>query len=80
MLFPVDLREWLPDNHLAHFVVDAVEMLDIQTCKINQNGSGDEQYPPSMMTALLIYCSITRRMSSRVIEEATYTDVAVRYI
>ena len=76
----MDLREWLPENHLAHFIVDAVEMLDIQTFKINRSGSGDEQYPPPMMTALLIYCYITRRMSSRVIEEATYTDVAARYI
>jgi transposase len=37
-------------------------------------------YPPEMMPALLIYCYITKRMSSRVIEEATYSDVAVRYL
>jgi transposase len=42
--------------------------------------SGSEQYPPEMMVMLPVYCYATGRMSSRVIEEATYTDVAVRYI
>jgi transposase len=37
-------------------------------------------YPPEMMPALLIYCYVTKRMPSRVIEEATYSDVAVRYL
>jgi hypothetical protein len=48
LLFPVDLREWLPENHSAHFIADAAEMLDIQTFKINRSGSGGGQYPPSM--------------------------------
>jgi transposase len=56
MLFPVDMREWLPKNHLVHFVVDAVGVLSIQSFKINNSGSGDEQYPPAMMLALLVYC------------------------
>ena len=80
LLFPVDLREWLPENHSAHFIADAAEMLDIQTFKINRSGSGGEQHPPSMTAALLIYCCITRRMPPRVIEEAAYTDAAARYI
>ncbi|GHU07638.1 hypothetical protein FACS1894151_02260 [Spirochaetia bacterium] len=57
MLFPVDMREWLPDNHLVHFIVDAVEMLELSHFKINVRGSGSEQYPPEMMLALLIYCT-----------------------
>jgi transposase len=80
MLFPVDLREWLPGNHLVHFVVDAVSVLDIGSFKINNTGSGDRQYPPEMMLALLIYCYATGTFGSRRIEAATYTDVAVRYI
>jgi transposase len=80
MLFPVDIKEWLPENHLVHFIVEAVEMLDIQKFKVNERRSGDEQYPPEMMLSLLIYGYVTGRMSSRVIEDATYTDVAVRYI
>ncbi|GHV87912.1 IS1182 family transposase ISMac2 [Spirochaetia bacterium] len=80
MLIPVDLREWIPENHLVHFIIEAVEGLEIGSFKVNERGSGDEQYPPEMMLALLIYCYATKRMSSRVIEEATHTDIAVRYI
>jgi transposase len=47
---------------------------------VNTTGSGSEQYPPEMMVSLLLYCYATGRMSSRVIEEASYSDVAVRYI
>lgn len=80
MIFPPDLRDWLPENSMVHFIVDAVEMLDLKDFSINHRGSGSEQYPPSMMLALLIYCYATGRFSSRLIEQATYYDVAVRYI
>jgi transposase len=80
LLFPADLREWIPENHLVHFIIEAVEQLDVSGLKVNTTGSGSEQYPPAMMVMLLLYCYATGRMSSRVIEEATYSDVAVRYI
>jgi len=80
MIFPPDLRDWLPENSMVHFIVDAVEMLDLKDFSINHRGSGSEQYPPSMMLALLIYCYATGRFSSRLIEQATYYDIAVRYI
>ena len=80
MMFPPDLRDWLPENSMVHFVVDAVEMLDLTEFSINHRGSGSEQYPPWMMLSLLIYCYATGRFSSRMIEHATYYDVAVRYI
>lgn len=80
MLLPPDLRDWLPENHLAHFILDAVALLPIQGFRVNLRGSGSDQYPPSMMLSLLIYCYATGRMGSRQIEAATYTDVAVRYI
>jgi transposase len=80
LLFPEDLREWLPEDHLVHFIIEAVERLDLSGFKVNITGSGSEQYPPAMMVIPLLYCYATGRMSSRVIEEATYTDVAVRYI
>ena len=80
LLFPEDLRHWLPENHPVHFIIDAVEQMNISGFKVNTSGSGSEQYPPEMMLMLLLYCYATRRMSSRMIEEATYTDVAVRYI
>ena len=80
MLFPPDLKEWLPENSMVYFIVDAVEQLDIKKFSINERGTGSDQYPPSMMLSLLIYCYATGRFSSREIERATYNDVAVRYI
>jgi len=80
MLMPPDLRDWLPANHIARFIVALVEQFDLSSFKVNRRGSGDAQYPPSMLAALLIYCYATGRFSSRRIEEATYSDVAVRFI
>lgn len=80
MMFPPDLREWLPEDSMVHFIVDAVEMLDLQKFSINHQGSGSAQYPPSMMLTLLVYSYATGRFSSREIELATHHDIAVRYI
>ncbi len=79
MLLPPDLREWLPKNHIARFILELVEQSDVSSFKVN-GGSGNAQYPPSMLVALLIYCYATGRFASRRIEEATYSDVAVRFI
>jgi transposase len=73
-LFPADLREWLPEGHPAHFIVETFERLDLGTFKVNSTRS--EQYPPGMMAMLLLYFYATGRMSSRVIEAATYMDTA----
>jgi transposase len=80
MLLPPDLRDWIPEDSMVHFVIDAVESLDIQRFSINDRGSGSPQYPPSMMLSLLVYSYATGRFSSREIEQATWYDVAVRYI
>ena len=80
MLLPVDMREWLPKDHLVHFILDAVNQIGISGFKINRRGSGSEQMPPEMMVSLLIYSYATKRFGSRTIEAATYTDVALRYI
>src|SRR5215469_280354 len=80
MLFPIDMRDWLPADHLVHFVIDAVQQIGVIGFKVNRRGTGSEQYPPEMMLALLVYCYATGRFGSRTIEAATYTDVAVRYI
>jgi transposase len=64
LLFPADLRDWLPENHLAHFIIEAVEQLGVSTFKVNNSGSGSEQYPPEMMVMLLLYRYATGRMSS----------------
>ena len=80
MMFPVDMREWLPENHLVHFIVDAIKQIEVSGFKVNNRGSGSEQFPPEMMLTLLIYSYVTGRFGSRTIEAATYTDVALRYI
>lgn len=80
MLLPCDLREWLPADHLVHFILDAVEQIPTGHFRINHRGTGSEQYPPPMMLALLIYCYATGRFGSRTIEAATHGDVAVRYL
>ena len=80
MLFPVDMREWLPDNHLVHFIIDAINQIGVNGFKLNNRGCGSEQFPPEMMLSLLIYSYVTGRFGSRTIEAATYTDVALRYI
>lgn len=80
MFLPCDLGEWIPDDHLVHFIVEAVEQLPLAHFQVNHRGTGSEQYPPAMMLALLIYCYATGRFGSRTIEAATYSDVAVRYL
>jgi transposase len=65
---------------MVHFVIEAAEQLDKSVFKVNGRGSGSEQYPPEMMLALLIYSYATGTFSSRGIEAATYSDIAVMYI
>ncbi len=80
LLLPPNLRDWVPADHLAHFVVDAVEEMDLRQVKVNTRGTGDEQYPPSMMLSLLIYSYATGTFGSRRIEQSTHDNVAVRFI
>jgi len=80
MLLPEDLRDWVSEDDLVHFVIEAVEGMNLQGFRINERGCGDAQYPPSMMLALLIYCYANGVFSSRRIEAATRRDVAVRYL
>lgn len=80
MFLPCDLRQWVPDHHVVHFILEAVEQIPTAHFRINHRGTGSEQYPPAMMLALLIYCYATGRFGSRAIEAATYSDVAVRYL
>ena len=80
MLFPVDMRDWLPSDHLVHFIIEAVQQIGMTGFKVNQRGTGSEQYPPEMMLSLLVYSYATGRFGSRIIEAATHTDIAMRYI
>ena len=80
MFLPYDLREWVPEGHIVHFILEAVEQIPTAQFQVNHRGTGSEQYPPTMMLALLIYCYATGRFGSRTIEAASYSDVAVRYL
>lgn len=80
LLLPPDLRQWVPEDDMVHFVLQAVEQMTLSTLKTNRRGSGSEQYPPKMMLALLIYCYANGVFGSRRIEQATYLNVAVRYL
>ena len=80
MLLPVDLRDWVRGDDLAHFVLEAVEGLETGGAVINHRGSGSEQYPPGMMMALLLYCYASGIFSSRRIEGATHWHMSVRFV
>jgi len=80
LLLPPNLREWVPAGHLAHFVLDAVEGMDLRQVRVNERGTGSEEYPPRMLLALLLYCYATGVFSSRRIEQATWDSVPVRMI
>jgi transposase len=80
MFLPCDLREWVPADHIVHFILDAVEQIPTAHFQVNDRGTGSQQYPPGMMLGLLIYCYATGRFGSRRIEAATHSDVAVRYL
>jgi len=72
MLLPTDLRDWIPEDGMVHFIIEAVEELDIRNFTVNERGSGSPQYPPVMMLTLLIYSYATGRFSSRDIEQGTW--------
>ena len=80
-LMPQDLKDWLPKNHIVHFIIDAVEAVSANVSfHLNKRGSGSKQFNPEMMMELLIYSYCTKRFSSYAIEKATYTDIPTMYI
>ena len=79
-LLPPDMRDWLPEDDLAHFVVEAVERVPMGRFRVNERGTGSAQYHPRTMLALLIYCYANGIFGSRRIERATYRDIGVRYV
>ncbi len=79
-LLPPSVDEWLPEDHLARFVVDIVDQLDLLAMTRQYRGSGKAAYHPSTLLALLIYGYATGVYSSRRIESASYDSLAFRYI
>lgn len=79
-LLPPSVQDWLPENHLARFVVEIVEQLDLGTLTTAYRGRGSDAFHPAMMTALLFYGYATGVFSSRKLEQATHDSVAFRYV
>jgi transposase len=79
-LLPPSVADWLPKDHLARFVVDIVDQLDLSALTRQYRGTGSAAYHPAVMLGLLVYGYATGVYSSRRIEAATYESVAFRYI
>jgi transposase len=79
-LLPPSVDEWLPERHLARFVVEVIERLDLSALVGAYRGSGSASYHPSVLLGLLVYGYATGVFSSRKIERATYDSVAFRFI
>src|SRR3954465_4341073 len=81
-LLPPDVREWLPGNPLAWFVIDTVAVMDTAAfyAAYRDDGHGRAAYEPSVMLALLLYCWARGTRSSRAIERACVEDLACRVI
>jgi len=83
LLFPPSLHDWLPEGHLARFLVDVVGALDLSAIYASyeeKDGRGQSAYAPEMMVRILLYGYATGVYSSRKIEARTYEDVALRYL
>lgn len=79
-LFPPSVLDWLPETHLARFVVEVVEGLALRDLTDSYAGRGTAAYPPQMLVSLLFYGYATGVFSSRKLERATYDSVAFRFI
>jgi transposase len=79
-LLPPSVEDWLPEGHLARFIVESVDGLDLSALEDAYSGRGSLAYHPSVMLSLLVYGYATGVFSSRKIERATYDSVAFRFI
>lgn len=82
-LFPPSISDWVPENHIARFIGDVVDSLDLTAILAKyerQDGRGAPAYHPAMMVRLLVYGYCTGVRSSRRIERATWDDVAFRFL
>jgi transposase len=79
-LLPPSMNDWLPEDHLARFIVEVVDRLDLSKLIRRYSGCGSAAYHPALLLALLVYGYATGVFSSRKIERATYDSVAFRFI
>src|SRR6195256_6099552 len=79
-LLPPSVDEWLPEKHLARFIVEVIDELDLRAMSGSYRGSGSASYHPRMLLGILVYGYATGVFSSRKLERATYDSVAFRFI
>ena len=79
-LLPPSVDEWLPEKHLARFVVDVIDGMNLEAMVRSYRGAGSKSYHPKMMVGLLVYGYATGVFSSRKLERATWDSVAFRFI
>ena len=79
-LLPPSVDDWLNEDHLARFVVEVVDQLDLSKLTGEYEGRGSKAYHPATLLAILVYGYATGVFSSRRLERATYDSVAFRYI
>jgi transposase len=79
-LLPPSVDEWLPERHLARFVVEVIDGLDLSAMSKSYRGAGSASYHPALLLGLLVYGYATGVFSSRKLERATYDSVAFRFI
>jgi transposase len=79
-LMPPSVDEWLPQRHLARFVVEVIEGLDLRSMSGSYRGSGEASYPPPLLLGLIIYGYAMGIFSSRKLERATHDSVSFRFI
>src|SRR3954454_6566705 len=82
LLLPPSLRDWLPAGHLAWFVLDAVEQMDLSAfyAAYRADGHGRAAHDPAMMVALVLYAYAIGERSARAIERRCVEDIAFRVI
>jgi transposase len=79
-LLPPSVDDWLPEQHLARFVVEVLEGLDLRAMTGDYRGSGSASYHPAGLLGILVYGYATGVFSSRKLERATYDSVAFRFV
>src|SRR5258707_4129489 len=79
-LLPASVDEWLPERHLARFIVEVIDGLELSAMSRGYRGTGSASYHPAMLLGILVYGYATVVFSSRKLERATYDSVAFRFI
>src|SRR4051794_22520151 len=79
-LMPPSVDEWLPEKHLARFVVEVIASLDLRAMIGRYRGCGEASYHPTLLLGILVYGYATGVFSSRKLERATYDSVAFRFV